>query len=470
MWIRLSAGVAGACLLLACGEQPAVESVQSMVTELAPCTSVTAEPGSPLVYFAPFDPVERQVLCLLDRAQDEVIVAHYNIRRQSYLDKLVELKNRGVDVRVAVDKQNAAKDYNEGDDFLEENGIPLVRTAPSSSSIMHLKVTVIDGTWAMAGSFNWNGTAALANDENMIVFNNPAVAAAYRQEALEIMGEVPQADQGGQISDDVALYFVPETRADDIIVEQIEMAERSIDIAMFTLTMNSVRDALVDALQDPNRDVRVRLVIEGDRAGGDDVDIANAGGIVVAKSNVIGQYSAMHQKYGIFDGERVIGGATNWTYRGTRKNAEDLLVLQNPDVVARYQQNFADLLAVYANVEDDVAPSDNVSPVLFNAVADQTEYGDWIVVTGNTPALGNWDPWHGVPMQTSPSMFPSWTGAVDLPAGARIEYKYVHLSPSGKVRWEQSGPNRVLETPATGRAMVTMSPFGDTSVSTRPSD
>lgn len=468
MSTRITACLLGALLSSACGGESPIAQGESAHTEI-PCTSHEAAPGSPRAYFAPFDPVEHEVLCLLDRAQTEVVVAHYNIRRESYLNKLVELKDRGVDVRVAVDAGNAAADYNVGDDFLEAHGIPLVRTRPSSSALMHLKVSVIDQSYAMTGSFNWNGTAALANDENMIVFREPAVVDAYRQEVLEVLGEESASDQGGQLTDEVSLHFVPEVRADTIIIEQIEAARHSIDIAMFTLTHDPVRDALIDALEDPSRDVRVRLVIEGDRAGGDDADIEAAGGLVIRQPNRIGEFSAMHQKYAVFDGERVISGATNWTFSGTRRNAEDLLVLSDPELVARYQKNFADLLAVYGELEDDVTGADDTSPTLFNAIAGDTEWGELIAVTGDHPALGSWDPWQGVKMDTSTSMFPSWTGTVPLPAGTRVEFKYVLLSPSGAVRWEP-GPNRVLVTPATGRAFVTSGAYGDTSDNRRPSD
>ncbi len=44
--------------------------------------------------------------------------------------------------------------------------------------------------------------------------------------------------------------------------------------------------------------------------------------------------------------------------------------------------------------------------------------------------------------------------ATRLPAGARIEYKFVTLRADGRVEWEP-GPNRVVETPPTGRAVVT---------------
>lgn len=107
------------------------------------------------MYFAPYDQPEKQVLCVLSAARREVVIAHYNIRRENVIAKLIELKQRGVDVRVAVDEKNSHQEWNVGDDAMEAAGITLVRTKPrGSGALMHLKIAVVDGEIAMTGSFN----------------------------------------------------------------------------------------------------------------------------------------------------------------------------------------------------------------------------------------------------------------------------------------------------------------------------
>lgn len=450
-------------------DAPALQSSTAAHTDFT-CTAPGATPANPRAYFAPFDEVEQEALCVLDSANSEVLVAHYNIRRQSYLDKLVELADRGVHVRVAVDATNAAKDYNVGDDFLEERGIDIVRVKPSGSgNLMHLKVTVVDSDIVMTGSFNWNGTAALANDENMIVLRDPDVVNRYRDQVLEVRGDKPHATDGGVINAATTLHFAPEDKLDSKLVELIDAAEVSIDLAMFTFTRKTVADALVRAIE--QRGVVVRAVLEAKRVGSSDTDeqLDDAGAMVLRAGNTIGEFSAMHQKYAVIDGTRVISGATNWTYRGTRKNDEDLLVIELPALVTAFQRNFADLLHVYGDIDDATVPHDNDAQMLVNAVHDSTEWGDRILVTGNHPALGNWDPHHGVELFTSTTLFPSWTARTQLPAGTWLEYKFVTIHPTGEVAWEP-GPNRVLQAPPSGRAMVTSGTFGDTSDNWLPRD
>jgi hypothetical protein len=153
-------------------------------------------------------------------------------------------------------------------------------------------------------------------------------------------------------------------------------------------------------------------------------------------------------------------------------NEEDLLVIEGPDFATKYRKNFADLMNVYGGVDvtgeaTDVLTNEK-APVLFNPVHGGTEYGDRVVVVGSDAALGAWDPRKGVPATTHKDLFPSWSAAARLPAGARVEYKFVTIRPNGEVSWEP-GPNRVVAIPGSGRAVVTSGTYGDTSKNWTPS-
>lgn len=465
--------VAIGALLVACtaSTEDDVGAAESANTATDCAALRDTQPGKPSVFFSPFDDPEKQALCLLSTARHEVVIAHYNIRRETTIAKLIELKRRGVDVRVAVDEHNAAAEWNVGDDALEAAGIKLVRTKPSGSgAIMHLKVTVIDSAIAMTGSFNWNETAALANDENMMVFKDPELIARYRTQVLEVLNEKPREQQPPQATPNVRVHFSPEEKTDTVIAAEIDKAQTSLDIAMFTFTNTTVVAAVERASR---RGVAVRLVVENKQAGSTQADdkVELAGAKVVRGSNKIGQYSAMHQKYGVIDGHVVIAGATNWTYAGTRKNEEDLLVIDSADLAAKYRKNFADLLSIYGGMDTtSEAPevlTNERAPVLFNPIHGGTALGDRVVVVGSDPALGMWNPGEGVDARTHADMFPSWTAPARLPAGSHVEYKYVTIRGSGEVVWEP-GPNRVLDVPSTGRAQVTSGDYGDTSSNWTP--
>ncbi|AVT33614.1 alpha-amylase [Plantactinospora sp. BC1] len=85
------------------------------------------------------------------------------------------------------------------------------------------------------------------------------------------------------------------------------------------------------------------------------------------------------------------------------------------------------------------------------AVTATTVWGENVFVTGNVPALGNWDPANGVPL--SSAGYPVWRGTVDLPAGTTVQYKYVKRN-GGQVVWE-SDPNRSRSTPSAAPCAAT---------------
>lgn len=155
----------------------------------------------------------------------------------------------------------------------------------------------------------------------------------------------------------------------------------------------------------------------------------------------------------------MLTGATNWTRNGTRYSQEDLLIIDSPELAADYGDNFADLLHVYAGIDSGEPRSQ--APVLFHAHNDQTQWGDRVMLVGNDPALGSWEPDRGVELWTSDDLYPAWAGNVNLPPGSTVEYKYLTIHPDGSVEWEP-GPNRVLEIPDSGRASVVGGEYGDT--------
>lgn len=458
----LLSGAAGCAIAPDSGDD--AESARVLQRQVT-CTILgDVQVGKPRAYFSPFEPVEDQVLCALDGARREVVVAQYNIRSERVIGKLIELRRRGVDVRVAVDASNAANEWNDGDDRLERAGIRLVRFSPAATNaIMHLKASVIDDAFAMSGSFNWNETAAAGNDENMIAFRDPEIVSHFKNQILELLGERPRSVELPRANAWAQVHFAPETAVDRVIVGAIDAAKSSVDVAMFTFTMRSISDALVRAQA---RGVRVRMVVEQKQTSLSDAEdrVAAAGALVVRGHNRTGPHSAMHQKYAVIDGSRVITGATNWTFSGTRNNEEDLLILDLPELAASYAANFRDLLHVYGGLDDGGQPR-AAAPVLFHGVRSDTAWGDTLVAVGSDPALGAWNPWAGAPM--GGEMFPNWTGRAQLPAGARVEWKLVTLRANGTIDWEP-GPNRTLTVPASGRAVVIGGTFGDTSTTWTP--
>jgi alpha-amylase len=81
-----------------------------------------------------------------------------------------------------------------------------------------------------------------------------------------------------------------------------------------------------------------------------------------------------------------------------------------------------------------------------------TVLGQNVFITGNTAALGNWSPASAVAL--SSASYPVWTGTVNLPTGAAVQYKYLKKDAAGTVIWE-SDPNRTRTTPSASPCSAT---------------
>lgn len=116
----------------------------------------------------------------------------------------------------------------------------------------------------------------------------------------------------------------------------------------------------------------------------------------------------------------------------------------------------------------DAAPASastatQVTPIAatFNVTAGFTTFGQQVFVVGSIPELGSWNPARAVPLYTTASTFPVWTGDAQLPANTSIEFQYIVKNPDGSVaNWEKVFQNRSTVTPPTG-VYITHDTFGE---------
>lgn len=87
----------------------------------------------------------------------------------------------------------------------------------------------------------------------------------------------------------------------------------------------------------------------------------------------------------------------------------------------------------------------------------ETEYGQSVFIVGNIEELGNWNPDKAVGTffnsTGSIATYPTWFFDVSVPAGTKIEYKYIKKDAAGNVVWE-SGANHVYTTVTDGTGIV----------------
>ncbi len=130
------------------------------------------------VAFAPDAAALNLVLRGIRGARSSIRVAAYAFTSRSVAQALVGAQRRGVDVRVAADAKAGQGKYS-ALTYLANKGVP-VRLV-DAYAIQHNKFMVIDDAHVQTGSFNYTGSAALRNAENVVLLRKiPALAAEYK--------------------------------------------------------------------------------------------------------------------------------------------------------------------------------------------------------------------------------------------------------------------------------------------------
>jgi phosphatidylserine/phosphatidylglycerophosphate/cardiolipin synthase-like enzyme len=129
------------------------------------------------VYFSPDGGATEALVREIDAAQRHILVQAYGFTSAPIAKALTDAHQRGVDVRVVLDKSNETAQYT-GATFLLNAGIPVLIDA--RHAIAHNKVMVIDGATVVTGSFNFTKAAEARNAENLLILkDNPELVQRY---------------------------------------------------------------------------------------------------------------------------------------------------------------------------------------------------------------------------------------------------------------------------------------------------
>ncbi|QQX87703.1 phospholipase D family protein [Cupriavidus necator] len=131
------------------------------------------------VGFSPEGSARKLVLETIGSARHTIQMLAYSFQAPDIMQALVDAKNRGVEVRVVIDKKrNLGGASKAAMDFVTRNGVEL-RTN-DHFHIHHDKTIIVDGNTVETGSFNFAPSAETANSENVVVIRDmPEVSRQY---------------------------------------------------------------------------------------------------------------------------------------------------------------------------------------------------------------------------------------------------------------------------------------------------
>ena len=142
------------------------------------------------------------------------------------------------------------------------------------------------------------------------------------------------------IEDGIAVYFSPEGGAAMTVVDAFDSAQKTIDVAIFSITQKDIVKALIAA---DKRGVKVRIILDSDQASekySSATYLAKAGLTVWTNPD-----QTIHHKYSVVDGKIILTGSFNYSTSADLYNAENLLVIRGKQNLSKaYAANFEGLL------------------------------------------------------------------------------------------------------------------------------
>ncbi len=144
---------------------------------------------------------------------------------------------------------------------------------------------------------------------------------------------------------DIEVYFTPSYKALDAIIDQLNAAKKSIDVAMYNFTSRPLSHALVAA---ERRGVRVRVVL--DRSANDPIENRYTKYIYLKQNGIDVRFAKphrhwdrngiMHNKFAVIDSNIVVTGSANWTASAFVINDENVLIIKRKEIANVYEKEF----------------------------------------------------------------------------------------------------------------------------------
>lgn len=171
----------------------------------------------------------------------------------------------------------------------------------------------------------------------------------------------------------IGIYFTDPTSplasqetggVDEKLVRSIDSARLTLDVAIYNISLRSVRDAIIRAHE---RGVQVRLVMESSNRDGFASQAMQEAGIQILGDRREG---LMHNKFVVIDRTEIWLGSLNFTYSGTFEENNNLIHIRSPRVAENYTKEFEEMFVDDKFGGDIVAATPNQVTVVENTVVE----------------------------------------------------------------------------------------------------
>ncbi|NQZ57334.1 MAG: endonuclease [Lentisphaeraceae bacterium] len=155
--------------------------LKTLLPKPAPHTASAVE-----TFFSPGNDCLKAIRTQIRQARSSIDICIFTISDDRISKEIISAWERGIKVRIVSDND---KQYDRGSDIkrLQQEGIPVVTDLTDNH--MHHKFAIFDKCIVLCGSYNWTRSAAIYNNEDILVLDNPTSVAAFRGEFEKLWKE-----------------------------------------------------------------------------------------------------------------------------------------------------------------------------------------------------------------------------------------------------------------------------------------
>jgi len=162
------------------------------------------------IYFSLYDNPQKEIIKNINQAQASINIVMYIFTDREIALPLVKAHERGVKVRLYLDKEQVDYQYSQSR-FLVQKGI---KTRISSNNyIMHHKFAIIDNRLLLTGSYNWTFSANKRNDENLMVIDDPEIIEIFQNQFINLWTNKYSLERTRQLYEIAKIDFLPTSPA-----------------------------------------------------------------------------------------------------------------------------------------------------------------------------------------------------------------------------------------------------------------
>lgn len=209
------------------------------------------------VYFSLSDNPQKEIIKNINQAEAFINIAMYIFTDKEIALPLVKAHERGVKVRLYLDKDQVDYKYSQSR-FLVQKGL---KTRISSNNyIMHHKFAIIDNRLLLTGSYNWTFSANNRNDENLVVIDDPEIIEIFQNQFEKLWFDKYSLERTRQLYQIAKVDFLPTsltpTKPEDKIIN-INSASQDKLIKVLQISeplaqkIIALRDSLSERFKDP---------------------------------------------------------------------------------------------------------------------------------------------------------------------------------------------------------------------------